>query len=474
MWELIQANRRKSFLVFTGMAAFLVGLGFVVGFAFEPNGGGYYGIVAALVIWFFLALISLAAGDSILLASSRAHEVTRDIHPQLFNVVEEIKIAANLPSMPKIYIMDELQPNAFAAGKDIRHSSIAVTAGLLSKLNRDELQGVIAHEMSHVTNRDVFFMTAAGVLLGSITLISEIFLRGTYYGGTFSTRRFRSSARGGAYAQAAGIMLAVLVAVLAPILAQLFYFALSRKREYLADACGVRLTRYPEGLASALQKISKSNHINESFNSITAPMYIASPLRGESGFSSLFSTHPPIDERIQILRNMSQGAGFANYQRAYASVKGRPESVIPASGLSEKEEVPVRSASVPAESTKAEEQMRQTHGLGDLIRATNRFIFLACSCGLRFKIPPDYKKESMVCPRCFSEVRIPKLSSAETRASDQTGEAMLSYERKGNSWESFYCSCGRLMQLSPLFSGQTMECASCHRTIEIRSLQPAS
>ncbi len=177
MWELIQANKRKSIILFLCMGICLLLLGYVIGSSIYPKEGGVFGLFIAVGIWFIMSLVSYFAGDSIILAMSGAKEVTHDIHPQLFNIVEEMKIAANLPFMPKVYIIDEPAPNAFATGTKPEKIAIAVTAGLLSRLNRDELQGVIAHEMSHIANRDVLFVTFAGVLLGSIVFISEVFLR---------------------------------------------------------------------------------------------------------------------------------------------------------------------------------------------------------------------------------------------------------------------------------------------------------
>ncbi|MFH1735179.1 MAG: M48 family metallopeptidase, partial [bacterium] len=246
MWELIRQNKQKSVLLFVLMGICLLLLGYLIGLYIYPPEGGVLGLVIAAVIWLSMSVLSYYSGDTIILKSSRAQEVTPDIHPQLFNVVQEMKIAAALPATPKIYIIDSPALNAFATGRDPSEASVAVTAGLLSRLNRDELQGVIAHEISHIMNRDSLFMTFAGVLLGSIVIISELFVRGLYYGGG-SSRRFKSSgsSRGGGQAQLIIMIAAIVFAILAPIIAQLLYFAISRRREYLADASAARLTRYP-------------------------------------------------------------------------------------------------------------------------------------------------------------------------------------------------------------------------------------
>jgi len=417
MWELIQANRRKSIILFMCMGICLVALGYVIGFIFF--GGGITGIFIALAIWFILSMISYYSGSSIILAVSKAKEVTHDVHPQLFNVVEEMKISASLPVMPKIYIIPDPAPNAFATGMKPEKSAIAVTAGLLSRLNRDELQGVVAHEMSHIINRDVLYMTFAGILLGSIVIISEVFLRGMFYS-SLSGRRYSSSSRGGGgQAQLIIMVVAIVLAILAPILARLLYFAISRKREYLADASAVRLTRYPEGLASALERISQSDLDLASANKVTAPMYIANPLKKKGRkLSNLTSTHPPITERIKILRNISQGANFKNYQNAYAITKGKSATIIPSSGLQETKDIPIRKASV--KKRKEPGKKKGMRDIGDLMRKVNKYAFLVCVCGLKIKVPPDFKNPAITCPRCGrkNEVPLAELAAAAAVAAD--------------------------------------------------------
>ena len=398
MWELIRVNKRNSVLLLGAMGTVLLILGFVLGMVFghgHPQ-AGWIGMGIAAVIWTVMTLVSLSSGDQILLASSKAVKVTQEVHPMLFNVVEEMTIAANLPKMPKIYIINDPSPNAFATGRSPETASIAVTAGLLAKLNRDELQGVVAHEMSHIIHRDILFVTLAGVMLGSVVLISQIFLRGMFYSSLGSRRRYSSNSSNQGGAQLIMIVVAILFAILAPILTQLLYFALSRKREYLADAGGVRLTRYPEGLAGALEKIAGSNVNMEAANKVTAPMYIANPFRGKKAMN-LYSTHPPIEERVRILRNMSHGAGYIDYEKSYEAVTKR-SAVMPASAL-KPEEVAIRDASTESKSTRnAKQQARQ---IGDLMRTVSAFSFLTCSgCNLKMKIPPDFKGKKVKCPRC--------------------------------------------------------------------------
>jgi heat shock protein HtpX len=500
MWELIAANRRKSIILFVGMAVILCALGYLIGYTVHPENGGITGLIFAVALWMLLAAISIFGGGSMLLKLSRARPVSPDLHPQLHNVVEEMKIAANLPVMPKIYIIDERAPNAFATGLGTDDATIAVTAGLLSQLNRDELQGVIAHEMSHILNRDVQFMTLAGIMLGSIVLMSQVFLRGMWFaGGTGRRYRAKSDSRVGPQGHYIIIIVTILLAILGPIFARLLYFAISRKREYLADASAVRLTRYPEGLASALEKISSNTRPLQAANKVTAPMYIVNPLRSKSGMplSGLSSTHPPIQERVQILRTMTGGASLLSYQRAFSKAKGKPSMIIPSSGL--KKDKPLTIRDPHPDVSKPKGGKAEARDVLDLMRAVNGFAFLICACGLKIKVPPDFKEPSLPCPRCGKENQIPKAEVSDiaetaaivgamvgTLANGGTEEIPaasspqidgkhgadappLEYHRKGENWESFTCSCGKLLQLSPAFSAHQIKCHNCARIIKIDS-----
>ena len=386
------------------MAVCLLGLGAVIGMAIRGPDGLMLGLMIATGIWVVLTLISFSSGDQILLAASNATAVTHDVHPQLFNVVEEMAIASGLP-MPKVYIINDPAPNAFATGRSPKTASVAVTAGLLGRLNRDELQGVVAHEMSHILHRDILFVTLAGIMLGSVALLSQVFLRGMMYGGG-SRRRFSSGGSKGGGGAAILLIIAIVVAILAPIMTQLLYFALSRRREYLADAGAVRLTRYPEGLASALEKIANDRAPQlASANKVTAPMFIVNPFKkaGQWNLSDLTSTHPPISERIRILRSMSQGASLKDYSDAFVNVT-KSRTVMPASALT-KEDIALRQASAEA---KKEQREKQLHHVGDIMRKVNGFVFLACACGVTLKIPPNYSAATVECPRCHTEHNVKK------------------------------------------------------------------
>jgi heat shock protein HtpX len=299
----IAANKRNSLALIAVFLAFIAVFGYVIGYAWIGDpASALFGLGLAFVAGSVSGVVSYYAGDRMVLAASRAREVTHDEVPQLFNVVEEMAIASGLP-MPKVYIIEDSAPNAFATGRDPEHASVAVTSGLLEKLDRDELQGVIAHEMAHVGNFDIRYAMLVGILVGTTVLISDFFLRGLWFGGGRGGRR-----EGGGQAQLIMIIVAVVLAVLAPIFARLLQLSISRQREYLADATAVKLTRNPKGLADALQKISGDTEVLEVANRATAHLYIVNPIKKfEKRAKGLFSTHPPIEERIQILRSLETG-----------------------------------------------------------------------------------------------------------------------------------------------------------------------
>ena len=334
MWEQIRSNRIRSTILVMGMALILLLLGFFIGLAL---GSWIVGLIIALILWGIMTLIAFFQGDSIILSMARARKISPADNPRLFNVVEEMKIASGLEKMPDVYIIDDPALNAFATGRDPNHSAVAITSGLLQILNRDELEGVIGHEISHIKNRDVRLMSLLTVLLGTIVILAWYawmfaFVGAANAGGGRSSSRDRRGGGGGGL-QILGVLIALLLAILAPIFAQLIYFAVSRKREYLADASSALYTRYPEGLASALEKLAHSETPLRSANKATAPMYIINPFKSKGmSVSDLTSTHPPIADRIRILRSMA-GGSLAEYERAYAQTKGKG-GVIPPSALS--------------------------------------------------------------------------------------------------------------------------------------------
>ncbi len=315
-------------LIIMGMVLIL--LGFFIGMSFDPEAGGFFGIVLALMLYFVLLIVAFSSGKSIMLRMNNAREVGPDDYPQLYNIVEEMRLAAGMPSMPKVYVIDDPAPNAFAAGMNPQKSVVAVTTGLINMMNRDELQGVVAHEISHILNRDIRYMTLATIMVGTVAILSQLFLRSMMFGGG---RRGGSGGNKGK-GNIILVIVAIAFAILAPIAIRLLYFAVSRKREYLADASAARLTRYPEGLASALEKIAGSVNDLKVADKSMAPMYIANPLKPKGKrMRNLSSTHPPLDERIRILRAMGQTHSLAGYQQAYQSVTNSKKGVIPASAF---------------------------------------------------------------------------------------------------------------------------------------------
>ncbi|MGE5227114.1 MAG: M48 family metalloprotease [Planctomycetaceae bacterium] len=306
MYEQIAANKRKTVLLFVGAIAFAVLIGWAIGFIF---GTGPAGIVIALVVATVLSIASYVSGDKIVLASTHAREVTPQEQPRLHNVVEGIAIAAGLPK-PRVYVVPEQAPNAFATGRDPEHSSIAVTEGLLAMMNRVELEGVIAHEMSHVQDRDILVGTVVATVVGAAVLLSEFFMRAWFWGGVLGGGRDRRGG-GGGDAGVVGLILLVVgfvLLALAPLAGQVIKLSVSRNREYLADAQGAMLTRYPPGLASALEKIRDAPHAMRDANNATAHLWLEQPSRvpgpDTSRLEQLFSTHPPIEERIRRLKEM--------------------------------------------------------------------------------------------------------------------------------------------------------------------------
>lgn len=290
-----ESNVRKTWLYFTFFLLFIIGIGWLFSYYYQEPVILY----AVTVFSIFTSFSSYWYSDKIVLAMTKAKPIEKKDNPELYRIVENLCIAAGLP-LPKIYIINEAQPNAFATGRDAKHAVVAVTRGLLEKLEKAELEGVIAHELSHIGNKDMLLQTIVVILAGIIANLSNVFLRMSFLGG----RRSNSRSSGGGILAVLGIV----AIVLAPIAASLIQLAISRKREFLADASGALLTRYPEGLARALEKISQDpNPLRVASNS-TAHLFIASPFRKEqakSWFTKLFMTHPPVQERIKTLREMA-------------------------------------------------------------------------------------------------------------------------------------------------------------------------
>lgn len=292
----IQANKWKTWIIMTLFMVFVTTLAYVFG---KASG---YGISLALPAFLMSLLMTTGSyfySDKLVLSMSGAKQIQKKDHPELFRVVENLCIGAGL-SLPKIYIINDTAPNAFATGRDPKHAVVCVTTGILQKLNKVELEGVIAHELSHVKNFDIRLMSIVVVLVGVVTLLADFFMRSLWMGGNRRDREENNI-------PAVFILIGIVLAILSPLIATLIQLAISRKREFLADSSGVLLTRYPEGLASALEKIGKDKEPLEAANNATAHLYIANPFKGkkiDNWLANLFNTHPPIEERIKILRSM--------------------------------------------------------------------------------------------------------------------------------------------------------------------------
>jgi heat shock protein HtpX len=301
VYEQISANRWKSIGLIVGAFVLLAAVGYAIGVLTDF---GPAGVVIGLAIAAVMSIGSYLYGDRVVLASARAKEVTPNEEPRLHNIVEGLAIAAGIPK-PKVYVVPEQAPNAFATGRDPDHSHVAVTRGLLDTMNRIELEGVVAHELSHILDRDILLGTIVATLVGAVVLMSEFFMRSWWWGGIGGRR---GNDRSGGPATAIIFVLGFLLLILAPLFGQLIRLAVSRQREYLADAQGAMLTRYPPGLASALKKIGASSQAMRSANNATAHLWLQQPSRIEgervSSMERLFNTHPPIADRVRRLEEM--------------------------------------------------------------------------------------------------------------------------------------------------------------------------
>ena len=303
---LASANKRNSVLMVALFIAFICVLGGVLGWALLGDWrAAIPSIFLALIVSTIMAVIGYYTGADMVLSMSGARPIAKEDDPQLYNIVEELAIASGLP-MPKLYVIDTPAMNAFATGRDPQHAAVAVTAGLRQRMDRDELQGVLAHELSHVKDYDIRFMTLLTVLAGVVVLLADIGMRSMFWSGG-GRRRSRDSDGGGSAIMIVVVILALVLAIVAPIFAQLIQLAASRQREYLADAEGARLTRYPEGLARALEELGRDATPLPTASRATAPLFIVPPMMangrrpGGSG-ASIWSSHPPLEERIRRLR----------------------------------------------------------------------------------------------------------------------------------------------------------------------------
>ena len=296
-YDFISSNKRRSFFLILLFFVLILALGYFIGVIFQES---YAGLILALIVAVIMAFISYYSGDKVALWTAGAQAIEKKDNAYVYRLVENLCIADGLP-LPKIYLINDPALNAFATGRDPKHASLALTTGIIEKLENEELEGVIAHELSHVKNYDIRLMTIVIVLVGTVTLIGQWFFRFRFLGG----RRERSS--GGGQLGIILLLIGIVFLILSPIFAKLLQLAISRKREYLADASGALLTRYPEGLAKALEKIAQYKQPLLHANQATAHLYISSPFgeKAAKGFNRLFATHPPIEDRVAALRKMA-------------------------------------------------------------------------------------------------------------------------------------------------------------------------
>lgn len=438
MWALIRSNRHRTVLLVAASLGVMAAAGYVIGGiapwvwgafdqlrggrvhapGFSPL-GGLMGVEIAVVVWLVVTVITAAQGDRILLAAAGARPLRKEDHPQLYNVIEEMSLAASLPRMPTPYLIDDPSMNAFATGFSPDRAAIAVTAGALARLNRDELQGVAAHEMAHIANGDVLFMTIACLMSGAAR------------GGGFFTRarratieRFAARVGGKAERISWGHRLlrgfSGLLAMLAPVYAAPVLLGVARRRDYLADACAALYTRYPEGLASALYTMSGDTRSVLQRNTGIATLYTINPYRKELGIHTpllLTVTHAPVKQRIDILRSIHRVVSIEHYERAWRRETGSRSRLVPR-GVGAGESFLVR------EGTVATPPAARAHESLDVSRRMRKFSFLECACGMRIKLPPDYPADQILCPRCTRMVRKPGPEgnrSAAIRIADATG-----------------------------------------------------
>jgi heat shock protein HtpX len=296
MYNEITSNKRRSVMLMTIFIAFIIGLGYV--FSRAQGDTTYSGVWFAIIFSLVSTSISYFQGDKIALWTTGARPINEEENKYVYRLVENLCIASGSP-VPKIYIIDDPAINAFATGRKPELASIAISTGAIQKLENEELEGVIAHELSHIKNYDIRFMTLVAVLVGAISIMAQIFLRSRMFGGRRSNDR-----EGGGQIMAIFMIIGIILAILSPLIAELIKLAISRRREYLADASGSLLTRFPEGLAGALEKIKQDNIPMQRASTATAHLFLASPFSGKS-LSNMFSTHPPLEDRIKRLREMT-------------------------------------------------------------------------------------------------------------------------------------------------------------------------
>lgn len=415
MWFIIESNKRKTAIFLFFITVFLLFFGAVLGFSFSTDlyEGTYYGTaigaLISLMCLIFIIFYVNAKSSEFFLNQADAVKVCGDSMPVLRNVVEEMAISSALGFIPKIYLIESPVPNAFAVGINEKNSAVAVTTGLLSILNRDELQGVIAHEISHIKNKDTLYLMYSGVILGVIIAVSDFIIRAFLRS---SSRRSKGAGL--------GIFIAVILALLSPVIVRILYFTISRKREFLADACACQYTRYPTGLASALYKISRYEPAmtdkefimdeKAASNKLLNVMYIHNFIQAnkpKTFLSRLFTTHPSIDDRINILKSMG-AADIEEYAKRFSIVVAN-KNIISRNKLASLNLAPIPvvvpavvSMSVEEEQNQKIKEERKTRQreAKDAYKQAKNYKIIKCDCETILKIPPEYNRSTVICPHC--------------------------------------------------------------------------
>ena len=415
MWFIIESNKRKTAIFLFFITVFLLFFGAVLGFSFSTDlyEGTYYGTaigaLISIICLIFIIFYVNAKSSEFFLNQADAVKVCGDSMPVLRNVVEEMAISSALGFIPKIYLIESPVPNAFAVGINEKNSAVAVTTGLLSILNRDELQGVIAHEISHIKNKDTLYLMYSGVILGVIIAVSDFIIRAFLRS---SSRRSKGAGL--------GIFIAVILALLSPVIVRILYFTISRKREFLADACACQYTRYPTGLASALYKISRYEpamtdkefimDAKAASNKLLNVMYIHNFIQAnkpKTFLSGLFTTHPSIDDRINILKSMG-AADIEEYAKRFSIVVAN-KNIISRNKLASLNLAPIPvvvpavvSMSVEEEQNQKIKEERKTRQreAKDAYKQAKNYKIIKCDCETILKIPPEYNRSTVICPHC--------------------------------------------------------------------------
>jgi heat shock protein HtpX len=513
--ELIRKNRRKSLYLIVLSFVILLIVGYVLGdviytFLMPAQAEHYHSNKAIFAVIFavFIGMVELVQIFLIFHRKPRSLIKLLDLRPadkqqfaQLNNIIAEMSIASGLSTPPDAYIIPSAALNAVAMGTSAGNGAIAITAGLIGVCNRDELQGVVAHELSHLINRDSQLLEVCRSTLGMVIVLRDVMLRSIYWGsiGKSNYRTSKSSGKGGSGLHLVITIIGVIFAIMAPLMIRLIYFMLSREREYLADAVSAKLTRYPAGLASALTKIALSTHSMNGVDKVTSAAFIEQPYGDVIVTRKGTSTHPPIWNRIRILRKMTGGSGYIDYKRAYEEVMQSKVDFMPDSVAASIISFPVRMgealASEPQLVTNKEEMkgIEKNIRSEDVVRLADGYKFINCDCGLDIKIPPAYNKPEIKCPRCgrihaikdrmqkptlsmvaadIQEAGVLGILNKDVQKSplgniDYSSEPRQVYDRRGKGWEEIDCWCGAKVQLSPSFLGRFVNCQKCKRQIDI-------